>query len=165
MEITPKTKIDTLLKTFPKLEAYLMTLHPKYKNLKNPILRRTIAKIATLSQVARIGGFNRLELVNLLRKEVGQHPLADESIDELTLSSDIPSQTPKVELDVKAILAEEGNPLKELHQALAKLEVNDVVLLKSDFEPAPLIDTISKEGHKVSMKQEGSNYFTYVVKA
>jgi hypothetical protein len=35
-------------------------------------LRRTVAKIATLKQAAAIGGVKTEELINRLRKEVGQ---------------------------------------------------------------------------------------------
>ena len=68
MKITPQTKIHDLLKTYPKLERFLMDLNPKYKKLKNPVLRRTVARIATLTQVAKIGGYDPIELVNMLRK-------------------------------------------------------------------------------------------------
>jgi hypothetical protein len=63
MEINATTKIDDLLKEYPFLEDFLVTLSPKFKGLKNPIMRKTIGKVATLSKVAGIGG---LELDDFL---------------------------------------------------------------------------------------------------
>ncbi len=75
MEIDLSTKVGELLDAYPKLEEELIRINPKFKKLKNPILRRTVAKIATLAQAAKVGGMDPVELVNLLRKAVGQPPL------------------------------------------------------------------------------------------
>ena len=48
MGINAKTKIDDLLKQYPFLEDFLITLSPKFKGLKNPIMRKTMGKVATL---------------------------------------------------------------------------------------------------------------------
>jgi DUF438 domain-containing protein len=58
MEISASTKIDDLLKEYPFLENFLVTLSPKFKGLKNPIMRKTIGKVATLGKVAGIGGLD-----------------------------------------------------------------------------------------------------------
>jgi len=65
--ITPKTKIYDLLEAYPQLEDPLITAAPQFKKLKNPILRRTIARVTTLSQAATIGGIRVEDLVNALR--------------------------------------------------------------------------------------------------
>ena len=78
--ITPKTKVLELIETYPELEDVLIEYAPAFKNLKNPVLRRTVAKIATLQQAAAIGGVKTEELINRLRKEIGQD-LASENMD------------------------------------------------------------------------------------
>ena len=70
--ISPKTKVGELLDHFPNLESVLMEMSPAFEKLKNPILRKTVARVATLQQVAVVGGLNVNEIVNRLRKEVGQ---------------------------------------------------------------------------------------------
>lgn len=55
MIITPKSKLMQVLETYPELEDKLISYIPAFKELKNPILRETIARIATLQQVAVIG--------------------------------------------------------------------------------------------------------------
>jgi uncharacterized protein (DUF2249 family) len=168
VEITPQTKIDDLLTTYPELELFLMDLNPKYKKLKNPILRRTIAKIATLTQVAKIGGYEVNELVNLLRAEVGQEPL------EGTVSESDKSQeqkaTPKwihnpptKQLDATALLDQEKNPMQEVTAALKELKPEEHLLLTSDFLPAPLIEAFEKQGYEVYSEELNENsYRTYI---
>ena len=70
--ITPKTKIYDLLEAYPELEDILISSAPEFKKLKNPILRKTIARITNISQAATIGGLNVEELVNRLREKAGQ---------------------------------------------------------------------------------------------
>ncbi|RKY56673.1 MAG: hypothetical protein DRP93_00900, partial [Candidatus Neomarinimicrobiota bacterium] len=52
MIITPKSKLMQVLEAYPELEDKLIAYIPVFKDLKNPILRKTIAKIATMQQVA-----------------------------------------------------------------------------------------------------------------
>ncbi len=67
MEISPNIKIDDLLKEYPFLMNFFIQKSPKYKNLKNPIMRKTIGKVATLKQVAAMGN---IELQSLLSEIV-----------------------------------------------------------------------------------------------
>jgi len=64
MEISEKTKIDDLLNQYPFLLDFFINKSPHFKNLKNPIMRKTIGKVATLSRVAAMGN---LDLDDLLR--------------------------------------------------------------------------------------------------
>jgi DUF438 domain-containing protein len=70
MEINATTKIDNLLKEYPFLEDFLVKLSPKFKGLKNPIMRKTIGKVATLSKIAGIGGLDLDEFLTALTAEI-----------------------------------------------------------------------------------------------
>ncbi|MDX1708477.1 MAG: DUF438 domain-containing protein, partial [Desulfobacterales bacterium] len=70
MEINANTKIDDLLKQYPFLEDFLVALSPKFKGLKNPIMRKTIGKVATLGKVAGIGGLDPDDFLAALTKEI-----------------------------------------------------------------------------------------------
>ena len=168
MEITPQTKVHDLLKAHPKLESFLMALNPKYKKLKNPVLRRTVARIATLTQVAKIGGYEPLELVNLLRKEVGQPPLEAGAEPKEEAAAEAPewiAAEPKAVVNANELLDQDKNPLAEVGKILKSLEPGDVVLVESDFLPSPLIDTMKEKGHDVYAAQESeSRYLTYIRK-
>ncbi|BBG65269.1 hypothetical protein NNO_0566 [Hydrogenimonas sp.] len=168
LQITAKTKIDDLLKEYPQLEEFLIGLNPKYKKLKNPILRRTVAKIATLTQVAKIGGYKTVDLVNILRKEVGQPPLEESGVEKDEQTEETPSWiegTPVQTIDANKLLDEEKNPLSEVSKVLKKIESGDIVVIKSDFLPSPLIDTFREQGYEVyAAEAEEGLYLTYIRK-
>ena len=167
MEITPQTKVDTLLKAHPELEEFLMKLNVKYKKLKNPILRNTIGKVATLSQAAKIGGYAHYEFVNIIRDELNMPRLTIEPTDD---KSNNPHQqkpewtkrTPTVVVDTNKILDEGKNPLAVVRKALKDMDTSEVVMIVSDFEPAPLIDTFKDEGYEVFHEQIGNLHKTYI---
>jgi hypothetical protein len=74
-EITLDTKIADLLNNYDGMKEILIDINPKFKKLNNPILRRTIAKVAGVRQAAIVGGMKPMDLLNKLREAVGQEPL------------------------------------------------------------------------------------------
>ena len=72
MELKTNTKIDELLKQYPFLLDFLITLSPMFKNLKNPVMRKTMGKVATLKKAAAIGGLKVEELISRLSAEIGK---------------------------------------------------------------------------------------------
>jgi hypothetical protein len=66
MKISPKTKINNLLKDYPFLLDFLIDLSPKFGKLKNPVMRRTVGRMANLGQVASLGDM----LVDKLLQEI-----------------------------------------------------------------------------------------------
>ncbi len=70
MELNAKTKIDDLLKQYPFLLDFLITLSPAFKNLKNPVMRKTIGKVASLKKAAGIGGLEVENLISSLNAEI-----------------------------------------------------------------------------------------------
>lgn len=76
MEITANSKLLDVLNAFPELEEQIVHIAPPFKNLKNPVLRRTVGSLANLERVAQMGGMDADRLVNTLRRHVGQAELA-----------------------------------------------------------------------------------------
>ena len=70
MELSGKTKIDDLLNQYPFLLDFLITLSPKFENLKNPIMRKTLGKIATLNNVSVLGGIDLGRLMSSIAAEI-----------------------------------------------------------------------------------------------
>ena len=73
--ITPDSKVAALLESYPELEDVLIAIAPPFKKLKNPVLRRSVAKVASLRQGAAVGGIGIDQMVNPLRAQVGQAPM------------------------------------------------------------------------------------------
>jgi hypothetical protein len=163
--ITEDTKIAELLNSYDGMKDILISINPKFKKLNNPILRRTLAKVASVKQAAMIGGMDSIDLVNKLRVAVGQEPLVakSNSIKE-PKSNDIPepnwTKDATLTLDANELLDAEKNPLAEVNKALKE---HSVVALKSDFLPEPLIEEFKKSGKKVFVKEiDSENFITYI---
>ncbi len=75
--IGPETKVGELLRRHPELEETLIRLSPEFQRLKNPVLRATVAKVATLRQVAQVGGLDPEALIKTLREAAGGEATRD----------------------------------------------------------------------------------------
>lgn len=143
--ISPKTKVLQLIETYPELEDILINYVPAFKKLKNPILRKTVAKIATLQQAASIGNVNVGDLINHLRKEVGQDLVKSEIDNPYNTQQPEWFDTAKIiqELDVRDMLAAGEHPVNQVMADLKKLPANSIYKMIAPFLPAPLIDKAS----------------------
>ena len=164
MEITPHTKVGALLDAHPEIEDTLIAAAPAFVKLKNPILRATVAKLATLEQAAKVGGLPLPELIGLIRKALGQDGPVMEGAMTATIATEWPPwfrETSVVaHLDVATILAEGGHPLSKAKQSLNAHPPGAIVELASDFEPAPLLAQVQQEGLLAACIKEGSAFRT-----
>jgi hypothetical protein len=146
--ITPATKVADFLKAYPELEEALIALSPSFEKLRNPILRKTIARVASLQQVAITGKVPVEKLVNELRKLAGQDGLVIESRQsgEKGIPAWVGNTPPAVQFDAREIIASGGHPLDQVLREAHPLKSGQVYLLLTPFLPAPLIDKIEKMG-------------------
>jgi hypothetical protein len=96
LTLTPKTTVHTLLKQYPFLLDFLADYHPEFRKLTNPVLRRTVGRMATLDTVAEQGNVPLNQLTNDIAAEVEKQtgarpPVADiadaETIDPARLEA------------------------------------------------------------------------------
>lgn len=157
--ISPRTKVLQLIEAYPLLEDVLINCVPAFKKLKNPILRKTIAKIATLQQAATIGNMRVEDLINLLRKAVGQNTitLADDVNYNTSQPAWFDKSKVKKELDIRDMLNAGEQPVNQVISELNKLSSDEIFLVIAPFLPAPLIDkALSLEiEHWVKRENEG----------
>jgi hypothetical protein len=153
MMVNPETRIGPLLDEHPELEAVLVKLSPEFKRLQNPILRQTVARVATLSQAAKIGGVAIPELVRVLRRALGEEEggtcghVAPDARDEEPAW--LGGATPVARLDADEILGRGGTPVGEISARLSHAAPGEVVLLLAPFYPAPMVDGLRGKGHDV----------------
>lgn len=143
--ITPKTKIFDLLEAYPDLEETLIAQAPPFSKLGNPLLRRTIGKVTTLSQAAAIGGLKVEELVNTLRKQAGQSGISgfeDDHHASYITSKPKWFHHKKVvrTIDVRDMLHQGEQPVYEVLSSVKKLKGKEILEVIAPFLPAPLID-------------------------
>jgi len=149
--IEASTKVAALLEQYPQLEEVLIEMAPPFKKLKNPILRKSVAKVASLRQAAAVARMPVDDIVNKLREAVGQPPVAstDEPGDEEYLGEQpewFDASKVVASLDEAEIPDDAPMPLVSLLQAANDLQASEIVELKTTFLPAPGIDAMKNKG-------------------
>ncbi|HKK22008.1 MAG TPA: DUF1858 domain-containing protein [candidate division Zixibacteria bacterium] len=150
--ITPETKVGRLLEAYPDLEEVLIELAPAFKKLRNPILRKTVARMTSLRQAAAVGELSVSSLVNRLRQETGQEALESDSVSEST--NDTGSQLPDwvkqatihETLDARELIERGEHPLAQVTQAVKEMPEGSIFKLITPFVPAPMIDILTSQG-------------------
>lgn len=151
-----------LLDAYPALEDVLIGLAPPFKKLKNPVLRRSVAKVASLAHVAAVAGMPAYQLVNQLRAAVGQPAMPAE--DPARGTEDYFSAQPEwFETGRVAASLDERNadpnkmPIASVLQRVARLRTAEILELITDFLPAPGIEAMRKKGFLVWCVREQEN--------
>lgn len=147
--ITPEMKVAALLKEYPALEETLFEIAPAFAKLRNPILRRTVAKATSLRQAARVAGIELSTMINRLRQAAGQTP-------DISASSEVDSTGAKPDwvdlsrvsqsFDARVLIEAGEHPMVRVMGDLKQLSNGDVYELITPFEPAPLIDLARAKG-------------------
>lgn len=153
LAINPSTKVGDLLDAYPGMDEVLIEIAPAFAKLRNPILRKTVAKLATLEQAASIGGLTVKELIIKVREAAG--------VDGPDIAED--RSRPAVEhapcwhsegkvgmrVDADAMLEQGVHPLGLVQEAAGKLEPGAIIRIESGFRPEPLIDMMQRRGLEV----------------
>lgn len=165
--ITPKTKIASLLIDFPELEQVLIDYVPIFEKLKNPVLKKTIAKFTTLQQAASIGNIKVENLVNHLRTFVGQDKIMAENNNSYNFSKPNWFDESKViqNFDVREMLSRGEHPVNQVIADLNQMKNGEIYKMIAPFLTAPLIDKAIGLGFQNYVhKQSDSLYHIYFVK-
>lgn len=161
--ITPRTKIFDLLEAYPQLEDTLISTAPQFKKLKNPVLRRTIAKVTNLGQAAVIGGIKTEELINILRKEIGQSAIQDVVNEHAKYNTSKPSwfdiKHITNTIDIRNMLDAGEQPVHEVLSAIKLLKKNEILKVYAPFLPAPLIDKSESLNYHYWLDKKGEEEF------
>ncbi|MDQ1265683.1 MAG: hypothetical protein QG635_834 [Bacteroidota bacterium] len=166
--ITPKTKVAELLDSYPQLEDLLIEIAPVFKKLKNPVLRRTIAKLTSLEQAAAVGGVGMDAMINKLRAAVGQDKL-DAFGQNTSYVTGMPSWFAVAKIsksfDARPVIARGEHPLGEVMRDLKDLADGTILELITPFMPAPLIDQANDKGYlSYTIQEQPDLVKTYFVR-
>ncbi|MRR22285.1 DUF1858 domain-containing protein [bacterium] len=159
--ISPKTKVLALIEAYPQLENTLISYVPAFEKLRNPVLRKTVARIATLQQAAVIGNVKVEELINVLRKEVGQDLISGAAEQEINTVMPVwynPALV-KQEADIRPMLAAGEQPVNQVMADLNKLEPGVIFRVIAPFVPAPLIEKATSLNIDHWLEQESEELF------
>ena len=168
LEITDSTTVHELLEAYPELEETLISIAAPFKKLKNPLLRKSIAKIATLKHISAVGNVPLNDLVNELRKAVGQSETS-ESYEDEKYYLDQPDwfSKDKIALSVneEELEVKDKMTVVVLLQEAKYIKKGEIIELTTTFLPAPGIETMKSKGYSVWTVKEDENLLkTYFLK-
>ncbi len=155
MKIKKDDKIANIIKEYPHLVDVLINYNPHFKLLKNPILRRTVAKLATVERAAQVAGVSLRGLLKVLNEAVGYEMTLEELMavpefrrgpEEMPEEIKSVRQEDIVKLDVRDMLKNGEEPFGRIMDVVKGLRENQVFLLEVLFEPGPLYDVMEKRG-------------------
>lgn len=163
MDINLHIKVSDLLDAYPHLEGTLLDLSPAFSKLRNPILRRTVAKVTTLQQAAKVAGISPILLLETLRQAAGL-PIdnSNESIDIDNGQKDKPEwfgeMNITIRFDARPIIESGENPMQEIIRLSKELQNNQIMELTAPFKPVPIMDLLKSKGFEV-WYNNGKAYF------
>ncbi|HVB56568.1 MAG TPA: hypothetical protein VNE63_09075 [Candidatus Acidoferrales bacterium] len=142
---------------------------PPFKKLKNPLLRKGVARVASLKHAAAVGGLPVNDLVNKLRAAVGQEVIASEdaggsisyfsSQPEWFAGARIVTSIDERTTDLNVM------PIVAILQRAAHLQAGEMLELVTTFLPAPGIEIMKSKGLRVWSVPQGPELVrTYISK-
>lgn len=148
--VTAETTIARALAADPALLERLVAFNPRFAKLRNPILRRTMAKLATFADAARVAG---VPLPALLAVANGAPAAANAAP---AAAPEVPAAAPDwvavidraaaASLDVRPLLASGEDPFARIMGVVAKLAPGAPLILDAPFDPAPLRRVLAQKG-------------------
>lgn len=172
-DITPALRVAELLDAYPELEAVLVETAPAFARLRNPVLRRTVARVTTLEKAATVADIPVRDLVRTLRRAAGMDPGTTDGpgangdgvcSDEPPVWFD-PSRV-AITVDAESVIASGRTPLAEVLSRLAELRGGDILRVTSEFKPAPLLEVARSKGYRTYVRPSGpASFESFVARA
>lgn len=142
-------RVGDLLVLYPELEETLISCSPVFVRLRNPVLRKTIARVATLRQASVVAGIDEHKLLNALRIKAGQ-PEITELKKNTIMTQNRPewlnNATITETLDARDMLARGEHPLTAVLEKMHNFDAGNIFLLITPFKPMPMIEKVAATG-------------------
>jgi TusA-related sulfurtransferase len=151
----PVTAADTVRDVLARSESLVdvFVRHaPHFAKLRNRAMRRIMARLVTVEQAARTANVSPERLVHDLNEALGIPDPADVAPtmpETSAASADLarhPADATVVEVDVREDLRAGREPFSKIMLAVAQLRPDEVLRLRTIFEPAPLFTVLAKRG-------------------
>lgn len=151
MRFTAETVVAEAIAADPAVIERLARIHPAFEKLRNPLLRKVMARLVTFREAAKVAGVD-IEVVlaaaNGAPAEAAPAPTAavapdDEKAPLWVENKDLHD---RVAIDVRPILAEGGEPLGPIMRLAATVPPGGLLVLDAPFDPAPLRRVLGNKG-------------------
>lgn len=148
-------RISTVLARDERLLDVLVAASPALAKLRNPILRKTMSKLATVEQAARVAGLDATDLLARLNSALEGKPYEPTSgaARKAPSAAEAPPSaildTPEdriVDLDVREDLRAGREPFGRILEATHRVQAGEVLRLRAIFEPVPLYAVLGRQG-------------------
>ncbi|GAB4339161.1 MAG: hypothetical protein Kow0037_23860 [Calditrichia bacterium] len=161
--ISPEMKVSEFLEAYPELESVLIEITPAFEKLKNPLLRRTIARVTKLKQAAEIAGIPVAEIVNKLRKAAGQDEWRETGSEAAAATSPESAEWREMQvfrtLDARPMLEAGEHPVQQVMREIEELPEGQRYELITPFLPTPLLDMAKSKGFKTASEEPAAGEF------
>lgn len=147
-------RISTILKRDPRMLEVLLAASPSFGHLRNPLLRKTMAKLATVEHAARVAKIDAAQLVARLNAALAGEPVPDEPIARLDAAAhaNLPPHLARMQADqiadcdVREDLRAGREPFNRILVAARGVRGEGALRLRAIFEPAPLYAVLGRQG-------------------
>ncbi len=150
-------RVAKVLAQDERLLEVFVAASPAFEKLRSAAMRKTMAKLVTVEQAARIAGIGADDLVNRLNRALaGSAPTEAPPAGEVPASPGalppIPAELQQlpadriVDLDVREDLRSGKEPFRLILDAARALPPGNVLRVRAIFEPAPLYAVLAKHG-------------------
>lgn len=152
MVIHADDRIAAVLGSDPALLDVLIAASPTFERLRNPLMRKTMGRLVTVAQAARLAGIDTDALLRRLNGEAGDGALPRAAEPSLEGTSALPAGLAALpaervtEVDVREDLRAGREPFARIMAAVAALPPGNVLRLRAIFEPVPLYAVLARRG-------------------
>ncbi len=162
MSITPDMKVSEILAKHPELLDVFVAQSPEFARLRNPIMRKTFARLVTVAQAANMGKVNLDDLLMALNRALGLTYSPNGVPESLRPAGGVrPSWVDTapvaVTLDVREDQRRQEEPYTKIMAAAATIQSGQIFLLRNTFEPLPLYQVLGKRGFVAWSQQLGED--------
>lgn len=170
MRINKNTRISEIIRFQKESIDAIASLSTPLKKLKNPLLRKLMAPRVTLEEAASIGGCSLQEFIEALRpfgfefQDTNDEQVVQEK-NRPTWLKDLPADH-LVEFDVRQMLEDGQDPLKEIMRHVKQLSDQSVLCIISSFLPTPLVKLLGNKGMSHYSEEKPAGVFrVYFIKS
>ncbi|WP_445955733.1 DUF2249 domain-containing protein [Yeosuana sp.] len=148
--INANTKIARILKEHPDALEAIISINPKFEKLRNPLLRKVLARRTSLAMASKMAGCSVNDFF------VKLEPLGFKIDTETLPGEEKPKELPAfittlkkeqiIDFDVRDILTSGKDPLNLILDKIKTVQSGQALKIINTFEPVPLIKMLEKQG-------------------
>ena len=153
MTLHANTKIALVLNQNAKALETIISIHPRFEKLRNPLLRKVMTGRTTLAAASKIGGCSVEDIFRKLEPLGFEIDRSTQAVKES--KKPVPAfitsikKEQLIELDVRPVIAGGSDPLNIIMQKIKTVVPEQILKIINTFEPTPLILMLEKKGFEI----------------